>query len=269
MCATSCSPSPENERRFAAARRVSEINLGLYRTLFQPFIKASVNEQSAEWMKKLNHAELPFEIFSDRNPLMQQVAQLAEQVRAQRQPASPDNPFLTWQAMVSDQIIAALNGYRDLRESSSEKLFLAIYSSPVLQAMLGLSASRRVAAPAAGAWSPSAPPSSSSASRNSRRGMAKGGAREAAIRALVYIGMGGEGVDERAFNELRQIRAENHGVPLQAFKQTLREQYFSLVLDREAALAAIPAMLPDDAASRAQVLEAIRRIRQGGRPGDG
>ena len=72
--------------------------------------------------------------------------------------------------------------------------------------------------------------------------------------------MGGEGVDERTFNELRQIRAENDGMPLQAFKQTLREQYFSLVLDPEAALAAIPAMLPDDAASRAQVLEAIRRI---------
>ena len=33
-------PNLENERRFAAARRVSEINLGLYRTLFQPFVKA-------------------------------------------------------------------------------------------------------------------------------------------------------------------------------------------------------------------------------------
>jgi hypothetical protein len=252
-------PSLENERRFAAARRVSEINLGLYRTLFQPFIKASVNEQSVEWMKKLNHAELPFEIFSDRNPLMQQVAQLAEQVRAQRQPASPDNPFLTWQAMVSDQIIAALNGYRDLSESSSEKLFLAIYSSPVLQAMLGLNASSE-----SPRRRPGQEPERTAFIRQRiaelKAGTTKGGAREAALRALVYIGMGGEGVDERAFNELRQIRAENHGVPLQAFKQTLREQYFSLVLDPEGALAAIPAMLPDDAASRAQVLQAIRRI---------
>ena len=252
-------PSVENERRFAAARRVSEINLGLYRTLFQPFIKASVNEQSVEWMKKLNHAELPFEIFSDRNPLMQQVAQLAEQVRAQRQPASPDNPFLTWQAMVSDQIIAALNGYRDLSERSSEKLFLAIYSSPVLQAMLGLNATN-----ASPRRHPGLEPERTAFIQQRieelKAGIAKGGAREAALRALVYVGMGGEGVDERAFNELRQIRAENHGVPLQAFKQTLREQYFSLVLDPEGALAAIPAMLPDDAARRAQVLEAIRRI---------
>ena len=33
-------PDPENERRFATVRRVSEINLGLYRSLVQPFIKA-------------------------------------------------------------------------------------------------------------------------------------------------------------------------------------------------------------------------------------
>jgi len=87
----------------------------------------------------------------------------------------------------------------------------------------------------------------------------EGGAREAAIRALVYVGMGGEGVDERAFNTLRQIRAEHESLTLEAFKQTLREQYFSLVLDRDGALAAIPKMLPADAAKRTRILAAIRR----------
>ena len=86
-------PSLENERRFAAARRVSEINLGLYRTLFQPFVQAFANTQTAEWLHKLNPSELPFELFSDRNPLMRQIAQLAEQVREQRQPTAPDNPL--------------------------------------------------------------------------------------------------------------------------------------------------------------------------------
>ncbi|HPE74174.1 MAG TPA: DUF3141 domain-containing protein, partial [Candidatus Competibacter sp.] len=103
-------PSLENERRFAAARRVSEINLGLYRTLFQPFVQAFANTQTAEWLHKLNPSELPFELFSDRNPLMRQIAQLAEQVREQRQPTAPDNPLLHVQAMISDGIIAALDG---------------------------------------------------------------------------------------------------------------------------------------------------------------
>ena len=66
-----------------------------------------------------------------------------------------------------------------------------------------------------------------------KAGVAEGGAREAAIRALVYIGMAGPGADERAFNTLRQIRAENEGLTLEAFKQILRAQYFSLVLDQD------------------------------------
>jgi hypothetical protein len=40
-------PDPENERRFAAAQRVSEINLGLYRSLLQPLVKATINDQTA------------------------------------------------------------------------------------------------------------------------------------------------------------------------------------------------------------------------------
>ena len=71
--------------------------------------------------------------------------------------------------------------------------------------------------------------------------------------------MAGPGVDERAFNTLRQIRAGNEGMTLEAFKQSLRAQYFSLVLDQAAALAAIPKMLPADTARRARILEDIRR----------
>ncbi len=252
-------PDPEMERRFATVRRVSEINLGLYRTLLQPFVKASINEQSAEWLSKLNHAELPYQIFSDRNPLMQPLAQLAEQVRTQRQPAAPDNPLLAWQAMVSDQIITTLNGWRDLQESSVEKAFLAIYSSPVLQALVGVGADGEPPRRGPGMEAERMAFIQQRIAELKAR-IAEGGAREAAIRALVYVGLGGEGVDERAFNELRQLRAENHGMTLAEFKQTLREQFFSLMLDREAALAAIPKMLPPDATSRTQVLDAMRRV---------
>ncbi len=81
---------------------------------------------------------------------------------------------------------------------------------------------------------------------------AEGGGREAAIRSLVYIGLAGPGVDERAFEVLRRIRAEHGGgLTLQEFKQVLREQFFAMLLDRDGALAAIPKMLPADAAVRA------------------
>ncbi len=251
-------PDPENERRFAAVRRVSEVNLGLYRTVLQPFVKATINEQGADWLRKMNGAELPLEMFSERNPLMKQVARLAEQVRKQRQPVSSDNPLLQWQAMVSQQIVAALDSYRDMRDSSMEMIFLSLYGSPVLQAMLGLAAKDEPPRQRPGI-SPEHAAFVQQRIGELKARLTEGSPRDAAIRALLYIGMSGSGADERRFNELRAIRDENLGMPLQDFKRIVREQYFSLLLDGEDALAAIPKMLPPDAATRKRLLDAIRK----------
>ena len=251
-------PSVENDRLFATVKRVSEINLGLYQSFFQPLVRAALDSPANAWIKQFSPPPLNMDPFSDKNPMMRQVAQMADQIRQQRQPISPDNPLLQWQAKMSEGIVAALDNYRDLRDKSMEQIFLATYSSPLLQALVGL--------PAAGE-SPRKRPDMDperlafieSRIAELKARIAEGGLREAAIRSLIYIGMGGEGVDERAFNELRNIRAENDALPLEAFKQILREQFFGLKLDRDAAMAAIPAMLPADQAQRSKALEAIRR----------
>ena len=250
-------PDPENERRFATVRRVSEINLSVYRALLQPFVQASASKQTAEWLHALNPSELPFELFSDRNPLMRHIARLAEQVRQQRRPSSPDNPLLRVQAMVSESIIEALDGWRDLRDRSLEQMFLTIYSAPLLQALMG-------------ARAPDASPRRQPSIEPERIAfiqkriaeikalIAEGGPREAAIRSMVYVGLAGPGVDERAFNQLRQIRAQQGGLTLEEFKRELREQFFALTLDPEGAVAAIPRMVPADA--RKKALTAIRAV---------
>ena len=237
-------PDPENERRFATARRVSEINLGLYRAMFQPFVRAFANEKTAESLHAANPNELTYEMFSERNPLMQQIAQLAEQVRAARRPVSSDNPLMQWQAMVSDGIIAALDGWRDLRDRTMEQMFLSLYSSPLLQALVGLRASDEPPRRHPG-MEPERLAFIQQRIAEIKARLAEGGLREAGIRSLVYIGLAGPGVDERAFNELRQIRAQHEHLTLEEFKGLLREQFFALLLDRDAALAAIPKMLPD------------------------
>ncbi|MDG4595422.1 MAG: DUF3141 domain-containing protein [Candidatus Contendobacter sp.] len=253
-------PSPENELRFATARRVSEINLGLYRTLFQPFVRAFANGQAAfEPPNQIKPAELPNMLFSDRNPLMQQIAQLAEQVREQRQTVAPDNPLVQWQAMFSAGMIAALDGWRDLRDRSLEQIFLAVYSTPLLQALVGLQASDEPPRRHPGV-EPEQIAFVQQRIAELKARLAEGGVREAMIRGLVYIGMAGPGVDERAFNELRQMRAEHGSLTLEEFKRVLREQFFALLLDRDGALAAIPKMLPADPAIRADALAKIRLV---------
>lgn len=251
-------PDPESERRFATVRRVSEINLGLYRAFLQPFVRAVANSGLTDSLPKLDAEHLHFEFFSERNPLMQQLATLAEQVREQRQPVAADNPLLAVQAAVSNGIVAALDSWRVVRDSALEQMFLATYGSPLLQAMVGLNPTEESPRRRPG-LEPERAAFIKQRIGEIKAGVASGGLPEATIRSLVYIGMAGSGVDERSFNVLRRIRDENHGMTLQDFKHILREQYFALLLDSKAALAAIPAMLPADPVACADALEKIRR----------
>ena len=74
--------------------------------------------------------------------------------------------------------------------------------------------------------------------------MDKGGPREAAIRAMIYVRMPENAADERGFEMLRRIRAEQDGgKSLDEFKQELREQYLMLRLDENQAVEVIPNLI--------------------------
>jgi hypothetical protein len=126
--------SPEDERRFATAARVSEINLAAYKKVLQPWIKSLVTPQMAERMRKQHPLRVQYEAFSGANPVMKTVETAAEKVREQRKPAASDNPFVTFQETISKQIVDTFDHWRDLQETFSEAMFLSIYGSPVLQA---------------------------------------------------------------------------------------------------------------------------------------
>jgi hypothetical protein len=87
-----------------------------------------------------------------------------------------------------------------------------------------------------------------------------GGEREAIVRSLLYAGMGRGSVDERGFETVRRIRRTHGEVPLPAFKTMVRDQFNMLLIDHDAALAAIPSMLPADAASRRTALDLIKQV---------
>jgi hypothetical protein len=69
-------------------------------------------------------------------------------------------------------------------------------------------------------------------------------------------------VDERSLEALRRVRADDSGsrLTLAEFKALVREQFFMLLLDQEASLAAIPKMLPQNAEARRKGLAAIRDV---------
>jgi len=252
--------SPEDERRFAAAKRVSEINLAAYQKYFQPWIKGTVKPQVAEMMRNLHPLRLQYEAFSSQNPFMSAVKSLAEQVSEDRKQVSTDNPFLAFQEQVSKQIVNALDSWRDSQEALSEATFLAVYGSPALQAAVGIDPQS----------APSRRQEMSAAHREMlqkrvaelKSRIGDGGVREAAIRGLLYVGLARGMADERSLEALRNVRRNDTGtrLTLTEFKMLVREQFFMLLLDQEGALAAIPKLLRDHESERHAAFMAIREV---------
>lgn len=237
----------EDDRRFATVAKLSEINADLYKTWLRPFVQTVATVPAAELERRLNPLRSQFEIFSHNNPFMRGVAGWAELVRENRRPVAPDNPFLAWQQMVSKNIVASLDLVRDIRDSATELVFKQVYGSPALQAALGVTnetarpvpadRERGVAALEAGLGS-------------LRQRVGDISPKIAVLRAVMFILAGGKSLDERIFAALRRLQRKHHsvdGMTLQQFKLNVREQFFMLRFDSEAAVTAIETVLRAEA----------------------
>jgi pimeloyl-ACP methyl ester carboxylesterase len=253
----------EDERRFATAARVSETNLALYRTYMQPFVKAVANPLLANWMQQFHPLRLQYEIFSDANPFMAPVKAVAERVRAERKKAPADNPFLAMQEKMSQQIVKALDTWRDTMEQAAERTFLTIYGTPALQAACGIDPQTSQRSLRKATKSPLHQQLVEKRIAELRAKISTGGLRECMVRAALYIGMARGAADERSFETIHKIRlatTETQRLTLEQFKQLVREQFFMLLIDQQAALAAIPSMLPPGADERKAALVAIKEV---------
>src|SRR5277367_3151534 len=252
--------SLEDERRFATAARVSEINLANYRKFVQPWIKAMATPQIAEVTRRLHPLRAQYEALAGQNPLTKAIETTAEKVREHRRPTTSDNPFLAFQDTISKSIVGALDQWRDTQEVLSEKIFLSVYGSPALQAAVGIDPNA----------DPSPLPEMSQEHRKFleariaelKSRIASGGLREGLVRGLLYIGMARGMTDERGLEVLRRVRLTDSGprLTLAEFKAMVREQFFTLLLDPEASLAAIPKLLPQDVEARRAGLARIHDV---------
>ncbi|MDI5921898.1 DUF3141 domain-containing protein [Halomonas sp. LR5S13] len=241
---------PEDDTRFATVARISEINLGFYRLFMQPWVQALATPESAKWMRRMHPNRMGYRLLSDRNPLMTAVPVLADKVRADRHPVHEDNVFRAVEGILSDQVTRSLNAWRDLRDSSSERFFLDVYGQPMLQAMVGLGGDAHVHR-----RRPGAEPEHRRFIERRRdevhHAITEGGSHEAVMRSVIHVLGGAPATDERNFKRLRASRAElEPGIQLADFKHLVREQFFTLQQDHEAALEAIPTLLKGQTASQ-------------------
>ncbi|XKH58949.1 DUF3141 domain-containing protein [Halomonas sediminis] len=249
---------PEDERRFATVARVSEINLGLYRKFLQPIVQAVTTPETARWNRRMHPVRLGYKMLSDRNPMAVPLPIMAERIREDRHPVDENNPFKAMESIVSDQIVRSLNAFRDLRDSSVERLFLTIYGQPLLQALVGLHGSEEAIH-----RRPGAEPEHLRFIEQRREELcariATGGAHEAVMRSVIYVLGGAPATDERNFKRLRASHVElEPDSDLASFKKLVRDQFFILKLDREQALETLPALL--EGQSNEQIDAHIRHL---------
>jgi pimeloyl-ACP methyl ester carboxylesterase len=250
----------QDDRKFAAATRISEINLGFYRAFVQPWVQSWTNEGFAQWMRRCHPLRLQHEMLSEANPWMRQLQASAHEAKRERRPVPEDNVFWQAQEQLSAWVESSMDTCRDMRDRASEAWFHAFYGSPFVQAMVGLEASDD---------GPRRRPGDDPVHRafvaqrieELTKAIADGGPREAAIRALLYVRMPEGVVDERGFNLLRRMRDEaGGGASLDAFKKLVREQFFMLLLDERRAVNAIPAMLARDPRSALRIADVVHRV---------
>lgn len=251
--------SVEDDRAFATVKRLSELNLSLYRTFVQPFVRLNVNKPLAQMARRLNPLRLSYTIFADENPAMVPVAELAKQARARRHPVAKNNPFWLMQETFSDLIEQTLNVWRDVRDSTGEAWFFAIFGSPWVQAMLGVAngdGTVRQLPPS----SPADTVAFEAARAQARAKMRDGGVEEAIVRALIFVLQAEGRFDERVAAAFRELHMQRSHLTHEHLKQIVRDQAAVLQLDPQQAIDSLTSLVPDVNGTRAKLLEIVTEV---------
>ena len=255
--------SPEDDRAFAAAARLSELNLSAYRNMMQPWVRMLSNQPMADMAEALNPLRLSYTIFADSNPWMKGVHDLAAGVAKFRQPVATDNPFLAWQTQISGQIVAGLDAYRAARDKLAEQAFFGFYGSSFVQKMLGLN--KTIEARPIPATSPETLAARQAQSDAYEAMLLTGGFDEALTRAVLYVIAADRMLDQRCALALNAARQHLMRLSLAAFKVLVRDQFFVLQLEHEQAVDALATLVPE-ADARKKLLQHLQAIISAGDP---
>lgn len=251
----------EDERPFEVVRRVAQINQALYDSFVSPFMRMFSNEFTAACLRNMNPARFERMLFSDSNPMLKAMQPMAERVRALRKPVSPDNPWLKGEQHMASAIGKAWDNYRDMRDASYERLFKAVYESPLLAAVVGFKPEQlHEVKPRVRTWEQE---EMLRLKRAEHEGWFKRGSPETGfLRLMIYVASGSGVVDERPFNGIKRVMRDiglDKTVSLEKLKETIKRQTFLVRMDPERALSSLAHLLPEPH-QRHQALQLAREL---------
>lgn len=120
-----------DEAAFAGVARSSEALAEVYDTTLGPVLETAIRPEAGAAARDGSPMRLARHAFASGGPGMWAVERAADAVRADRNTAAPDNPFLEAEKLWASMIEQAWNWNRDLREVMTEMTFFAIWASPM------------------------------------------------------------------------------------------------------------------------------------------
>jgi len=231
-----------DEEAFYSVRTVSTINNTFYQTFVSPWIKMLMTEPLAEGIRQLHPLRVQRYTVSDLNPFTWPIKAAAPMVKESRRQVSADNIFLAMEKNFSQNMVSILNAYRDARDLGQELLFKMIYENPWTQMLFP-------------------PPKDEAAEQRQameerlrkdtarlRNSMHQGGCPDAVVRILLAIMTANRELTREEYDTaegivrgLRQFKAITPG----KLREMVKTQARLLQVDREAAITALPQLIPD------------------------
>ncbi len=268
----------DDEAAFRPAAAVSEINDALYHLFLSPWVRMAVNETTAETLRQLHPLRVSRYAFSDRNPFMAPVRAMAEAVRENRQPVSPENRWRRFQEAFSAGMAGLFDLYRDQRDLAMETAFYALYDNPVVRSLFPEPEEEASKRRPAGRTAPAEPVDSRPApkakpkkaagtARDKDRArwlaaMKEGGLAEGIVRVMVAMA-GADRILDKAELESYEKILKSHdgmkGIRRTEFKKMVKDQARILQTDQEKAIASLPKLL-STTEQRLEVVNVAKRI---------
>ncbi len=121
--------SRQEERSFAAVDRISQLTAELYELSLSPIVQGLITPEIATTLRNNHPSRLQRSFFSDRNPLMRPLSEMANRLAAERKPLAGSNPFLDVERLWASGVVQALDFSRDVRDAIQELAFLSVYGS--------------------------------------------------------------------------------------------------------------------------------------------